>query len=60
MTMARLPKWPKQPKKSASTQTWDKYYERVKAVASKRKAIKDAPKKKDSIAAKVAAIRSKS
>ena len=57
--MAKLPKWPKQPKASSSEATWNRYYERVKVVAAKRKSIKEAPKKKASIRTKVDALKSK-
>ena len=57
--MAKLPKWPKQPKQKSSETVWTRYYERVKAVAAKRKAIKDAPKKKAGLKSKADAIKSK-
>lgn len=55
--MARLPKYPKQPKQSSSLQVWARYLERCKAVAQKRKAMRDAPKKKDSIKAQVSKLK---
>jgi hypothetical protein len=57
--MAKLPKWPKKPRKSAGLATWNRYEERVKAVAAKRKAIKEAPKKKEAIARKVESLKMK-
>lgn len=55
--MAKLPKWPKKPKKSSSLEVWARYEQRVKDVAAKRKSIKEAPKKKEAIARKVEALR---
>ena len=57
--MAKLPKWPKRPKKSSGVAVWERYEQRVKDVAAKRKAIKEAPKKKEAIARKADSIRNK-
>ncbi len=48
--MAKLPKWPKQPKRTSSLAVWQRYEQKVKAVKAKRKAIQEAPKKKEAIA----------
>lgn len=58
--MARLPKWPKKPKKSSSVAVWENYERRVKEVAAKRKAIKEKPKKVDTIRNRTDSLRSKS
>lgn len=57
--MAKLPKWPKKPKQKSSLATWELYEQRVREVAAKRKAIKEAPKKKDAIRKKADAVRNK-
>jgi hypothetical protein len=56
----RKPKFPKKPKNSSSMAVWERYYERVKMVAAKRKAIDDAPKKKASLMTKVNALKARS
>ena len=57
--MARLPKFPKQPKMSSSLATWERYEARVKAVAAKRKAIQDAPKKKEALKSRISKIKNR-
>ena len=39
---------------------WERYYERVKMVAAKRKAIEEAPKKKAALQTKVNALKARS
>ena len=56
----RKPKFPKKPKNSSSMAVWERYYERVKMVAAKRKAIDDAPKKKAALQSKVNALKARS
>lgn len=57
--MAKLPKWPKQPKKNSGLRVWENYERKVKEVATKRKAIREAPKKKDAIRNRASTIKSK-
>ena len=57
--MAKLPKWPKRPKKGSSLAVWERYEQRMKEVAAKRKAIAEAPKKKAAIAQRADKIRYK-
>jgi len=48
--MARLPKWPKQPKATSSLEVWTRYKSKVAEIKKKRIAIKAAPNKKRAIA----------
>ena len=43
--MARLPKWPKRPKKTASMQAWLNYEKRNSATVARRKALREKPNK---------------
>ena len=55
--MARLPKWPKAPKASASLEAWQRYAQRCREVASKRKAIKAKPQKIQAIKTAVSKLK---
>jgi len=51
--MAKKKKYPKQPKKSASLATWERYEARCKAVTAHNKALAEKPKKIDAIKSRV-------
>jgi len=57
--MARLKKFPKQPKRTSSLSTWQRWEMRCKDVAAYNKALKEAPKKKDSIKARIQSLKNK-
>lgn len=57
--MAKLPKWPKQPKLSSTAQAWARYEAKVKAVAERRKAIQEKPKHVQAIKARTESLKNK-
>ncbi len=58
--MAKLPKWPKQPKSNASISTWENYERKVKEVAARRKEIQAPLKKKQTIKDRARSLKNKS
>jgi hypothetical protein len=58
--MAKKKKFPKQPKASASEEVWKRWEARCKEVAAYNKKLKEAPKKKAAIKARVQSLKMKS
>lgn len=56
--MAKLKKFPKQPKAKSTLAVWERYEQRCKDVASYNKALKEAPKKKDAIKSRIQKLKS--
>jgi hypothetical protein len=55
--MAKLRKYPKQPKAKSGVAVWERYETRCKAVNAYNKALKEAPKKKEVIKARIAKLK---